>query len=50
MMTQAQFDSDPSMTVKVLSMLAANDDDAAEVEHVERQAEMEAFRTGADYA
>lgn len=50
MLTQKQFDSDPSLAAKVMSMIAANDDDAAEIEHVEQQAEMYAFATGADYA
>ena len=36
MMTQAQFDNDPSMAARVLTLLAANDDDAAYVEHVEQ--------------
>jgi hypothetical protein len=50
MMTQAQFDNDPMMAAKVLSLVAANDDDAAYIEHVEQQAEAHAFETGADYA
>ena len=59
-LTQKQFDLDPSLTTKALSLLtpAANDDawqteldnDPDYLVWLEQQAEMHAFATGADYA